>query len=190
MELKKGDTVLMRVKIADVYEGAPRPYHIETATGDYDVRMWVSADALQPEPATPRAKKPKFRVGRRVKTQRLGEGVLTFVSKRFQMYTVLLDDGCYVTWSGYHPAEFLVIPPSRWTPASQPPDTNRNVRVQLADGRKCYGYYNPMLGWVVYADDLDKTCLGDRYYAHDSTYSDQVVSWKELPKRLRKEREP
>jgi len=77
------------------------------------------------------------------------------------------------------------IPPG-WTPASEPPDSNRNVRVTLNDGREWYGWYyeggsEDVPAWLIIHDGEDMSRINaDKLCDARDAAPGEVIAWREI----------
>lgn len=77
----------------------------------------------------------------------------------------------------------LTLRPSKWHPASEPPETRRNVRVKLDDGREWFGWYGTEAEmWHVMADSVDPSRLQDDDYV-GGLGKGKVIAWRELKRK-------
>ena len=75
--------------------------------------------------------------------------------------------------------------PDGWTPASEPPSDDRNVRVTLNDGREWYGWWSvSFCKWRVYEDDANEktiTSKPEEYCSEIHEADDgEVIAWREI----------
>lgn len=68
-----------------------------------------------------------------------------------------------------------VVPPDEWYPATEPPDSARDVFVKMKDGKTIGGYWLPKIGWNIYYSDAEFLFEDEMLRPGDT-----VVSWKEI----------
>lgn len=126
----------------------------------------------------------KFKVGDRVEHRSSVTGSVADVLPSGNYY-VRLDrpafpgDDCM--WAfGESELSPLAPIPDGWTPASEPPSDERNVRVTLNDGRKWYGWHS-ILNWRVFPENADVARIAKNDDSNmGARVSDEVIAWREI----------
>ena len=132
----------------------------------------------------------KFKVGDRVEHRSSVTGSVADVLPSGNYY-VRLDRPAFpgedCMWAfGESELSPLAPIPDGWTPASELPSDDRNVRVTLNDGREWYGWWCERV-WFVYGYDVPEATLkSNPNYGDNFTKAapGEVIAWREIePKR-------
>ncbi len=178
--------------VVDVCGSDKHPFHIKLDTprnGDNGL-WWAGESEL-----TPIAPEPRFKIGDRVMVNRSDAplwGVLYGGPQPARILGVLNEENIYhIQVDNKHANDdglwiameknLTLIPsiPAGWTPADEPPDSDRNVRVLLKDGREWFGWFE--IAWNVFYKSANiERIKANRCYEFEDAAPGEVIGWREI----------